>query len=175
MIPYWPLVVNRSGSGTTQSNELQQNPLGGPGGRYNMEVTKGDYIMAQSIVSTDLATSRVSQFYYSRELGDLVIGQANGVVSNGCRTQLQAGTFVMNYARCSVSGQYYVQVGMATGLINDLSANQIWPTWDGTNPVFQVNWITGLVVVPNSYFANQRQSLPNIDVMEIINYVLLAS
>lgn len=129
--------------------------------------------MASSTISTDLATSNVSQFYYSRELGDLVIGQANGVVSNGTRTQLQAGTFVMNYARCSVSGQYYVQVGMATGLINDLSANQIWPTWVGTNPVFQVNWITGLVVVPNSYFANQRQSLPNTEVMEIINYVLL--
>jgi hypothetical protein len=47
MIPYWPPGVNRSGSGITQSNELQQRPPKTHIGRYDMEVIKGDHLDKQ--------------------------------------------------------------------------------------------------------------------------------
>ena len=121
--------------------------------------------------STDLVQANVAQFYYSSELGDLVIGQAENVVSNGVRVNLPVGTFVLNYAR--IGDKFYCQVGISTGVSDERSASDIWPNWGSDNPVFQVRWLTGQVSVPADYFTNQRMSLPKTDVLDVINYVLL--
>ena len=125
------------------------------------------------IQSTDLAQAKVSQFYYSDCMSDLVIGQALGIVSKGNQRNLDLGTFVCNYA--NHMGNYYVQIGIGTGNTKDQSADQFWPTWQKQSVVFEVNWLTGFVQVPSSYFTNQRQSLPNTDIINIIEYVLINS
>ena len=120
-----------------------------------------------------LASVPVSQFYYSGVIGDLVIGLANGAVSNGVRKQLPQGTFVLNYAKDKESGRYFAQVGVATGEVLSQTASDLWPTWTKSNPVFAVQWVTGQVNVPAEFFNNQLQSLPTDDVREAITYVLL--
>ena len=123
--------------------------------------------------SSDLTQAKVSQFYYGDCMADLVIGQALSIVSNSTRKNLDAGTFVVNYA--NHMGNYYVQIGISTGIKKDQFADQYWPTWQKSTVVFEVNWLTGFVLVPNTYFTNQRQALPNTDIIEIIEYVLINS
>ena len=113
----------------------------------------------------------VSQFYYSRALGDLVIGRANNVVSNGVRKQLPMGHLVLNYGR--QGDQFYCQVGVSLGSISGQKSDQIWSDWGQSNTVFDVKWISDLINVPSDYFVNQRQSLSNDDVMSIIIYCLV--
>ena len=128
--------------------------------------------MTQTINQPNLADFPVSQFYYSGVIGDLVIGQANGAVSNGTRRQLPVGTFVLNYAK-DENGLYFAQVGISTGETFDVLASDLWPTWNRNNPVFQVTWLTSQIQVPAILFVNQKQSLPNSDVREVIQYVLM--
>ena len=125
------------------------------------------------MTTPDLALFPVSQFYYKDVLGNLVIGLANGAVSNGVRKQLSQGTLVLNYAKDNESGRYFAQVGISTGEVLNERASDLWPTWTNDNPVFVVQWITGQVNVPAELFANQQRSLPNDDVREAITYVVL--
>ena len=123
--------------------------------------------------SNDLASIKVSQFYYSDCMADLIIGQALGIASKGNQKVLNAGTFVCNYA--NHMGNYYVQIGIATGNTKDQSADQFWPTWQKQSVVFEVHWLSAFVQVPDTYFKNQRQSMPNSDIKDIIEYVLINS
>ena len=129
--------------------------------------------MTTSTQTPTLINVPVSQFYYSGVIGDLVIGQAAGAVSNGVRRYLPQGTFVLNFAKDKATGAFFVQVGVATGETLDAKASDLWPTWTKDNTVFSVQWLTAQVQVPSVYFTNLRQSLPTGDVREILSYVLL--
>lgn len=119
----------------------------------------------------DQINVNVSQFYYNGALGDLVIGRAKNVVSNGLRKSLPQGTLVLNYGR--QSDQFYCQVGVSLGSVNDQKSNDIWMDWGKSNPVFDVNWVTDLINVPADYFKDQAQNLPNTAVLDVIMYCLI--
>jgi len=122
---------------------------------------------------------RHAGFYYTANgildnqatpLEHLALGLAHNVASNG-RTQLPAGTTVVNYAK--TNGKYYATVGIATGNVVPGSPRRYWPAWGKeTSVVFEVVWVTKIVEVPAEYFTNQKQCLPLTDIEQVANYVL---
>lgn len=79
--------------------------------------------------------------YTSDDAGvrNMYIGLAQGVVANGTRVNLDAGTFVLNYAR--LGDVYFMQVGVACGGQLDAKAGDFWPDWANKNAnVFAVKW-----------------------------------
>jgi len=124
---------------------------------------------------------RHAVFYYTANdildnqatpLVHLALGLAHNVVASNGRTQLPAGTTVLNYAK-GYNGKCYATVGIATGNVVPGSPRRYWPAWGKeTSVVFEVLWVTKIVEVPAEYFTNQEQCLPLTDIESVANYVL---
>ncbi len=118
-----------------------------------------------------MASSVVSSFGYGKAIGDLFIGLANGAVSDGAHGANLTGNWVINLAKFD-DNQYYVVAGMITGF-DTRTANQVWTNWAGTNPVYNVEFVTPVMYCP--IITNSMVSMGNLQIQyrqQVLDYIL---
>ena len=112
--------------------------------------------------STQIVNERYAGFQYSAAINNgnvtsaiehMAIGSAHNVVANGSRKYLEDGSNVVNFGK--TNGNWYAQVGIALGTVNEAKPSYFWPNWGNPDSVvFNVVWVTKIVPVPDTFFVN---------------------